>query len=77
MVRRLLQQRAGGICHRPLCFGISVVFDFRSVFQLEDVYNQRIRNGILTRYDHTALLLQSLEQTMALTDEEAAALMGG
>lgn len=31
----------------------------------------------LTRYDHTALLLQSLEQTMALTDEEAAALMGG
>lgn len=34
-------------------------------------------NTYLTRYDHTALLLQSLEQHMALTDEEAAALMGG
>ena len=31
----------------------------------------------LTRYDHTALLVQSLKQHMALTDAEAAALMGG
>lgn len=31
----------------------------------------------LTRYDHLALLLQSLRQEMALTDAEAAALTGG
>ena len=31
----------------------------------------------LTRYDHQALLIQSLKQHMALTDEEAAALAGG
>ena len=30
----------------------------------------------LTRYDHTALLLDSLKQHMALTEEEAAALIG-
>ena len=31
----------------------------------------------LTRYDHTALLVDSLKQHMALTGEEAASLMGG
>lgn len=31
----------------------------------------------LTRYDHTALLIESLKQHMALTDSEAAALLGG
>ena len=31
----------------------------------------------LTRYDHTALLVESLRQHLALTDAEAAALMGG
>ena len=31
----------------------------------------------LTRYDHQALLIQSLKQHMALTDDEAAALTGG
>lgn len=31
----------------------------------------------LTRYDHQGLLLQSLKQHMALTDDEAAALIGG
>ena len=30
-----------------------------------------------TRYDHQALLIQSLKQHMALTDDEAAALTGG
>ena len=31
----------------------------------------------LTRYDHTALLVESLRQHLALTDAEVAGLMGG